>query len=161
MKLAASKIAVSTLFTLFMVLAARVLSDSFVRQCGDVRVYFSADNRSTEVACCMQNPRQCRWVFAGDPQANISYRVQQTGLVLSWQPGRDQGSDLFGRYTCFDQMNDTVEEIDFLPGGEGGCVLCGCGICWLLQIIVHNWLSIWQISKLHRSLMCMCVLWFK
>jgi len=119
MKLAPSEIVIFFFSTLFPLLLVPVSSDGF-RQCGDVRVYFSADNgaRLQEIACCMQSPAHCRWVFAGDPQVNVSYREQQTGLVLRWQPG----IDLFGRYSCFNQMNGTEEEINFLPA-EGAWVL--------------------------------------
>jgi len=125
MKLLASETVISflTIFsTLFMVPA---LSESLVRKCGDVQVYFSADNGSTQhIACCMQNPTDCKWIFAGDPQANVTFQEQQTGLVLTLKPG----IDLFGRYKCFNQMNGTEEEINFLPV-EGGClILANCSI---------------------------------
>jgi len=120
MKLAAPETAISFLTTILVfTFFVPVLSDSLVRQCGNIQVYFSADNGSTqEIACCMQNPAHCRWSFAGDPQVNISYREQQTGLVLSWQPG----IDFYGCYKCVNQMNGTEEEINFLPV-EGGCLL--------------------------------------
>ena len=110
-----------TAVLLVALLIAPALTESLVRHCGaDIQVRFSADSGSTqEISCCMQNPSQCRWASQRHPQVNASYREEQTGLILSLQPG----IDLFGLYNCFNQTNGTEKQINFLPM-EGGCLMC-------------------------------------
>ncbi|XP_065913657.1 uncharacterized protein [Dysidea avara] len=140
------------LVTLFIVPA---LTENFVRHCSDIQVRFSADNGSTqEVSCCMQNPSQCRWTSVHHPQVNASYREEQTGLILSWQPG----IDLFGLYTCFNQMNGTEEQINFLPMEGDQCPSCmsvsTCATSTEIKLYVRIWFTeilIHSSCELHRN----------
>jgi len=92
------------------------LADSRTRICSDVQVCFSAEDEITpqEISCCMQNPSQCRWQSASSPQVNVTYRVLQSGVVLTWQLARDP----FGPYECVNQTNGTEKAVIFLSEGS-------------------------------------------
>ena len=61
----------------------------------------------------MHSPSQCRWESASNPQANVTYRVLSSGVVLTWQLGSDQ----FGQYNCVNQANGTEKAVIFLSEG--------------------------------------------
>jgi len=103
---------VSALWSLLLSFTDSSLTTRF---CGDVQVCFSAENESTpqEISCCMHSPSQCRWESASNPQANVTYRVLSSGVVLTWQLGSDQ----FGQYNCVNQANGTEKAVIFLSEG--------------------------------------------